>query len=467
MSQLIPHEPKPRELIDDAERERLEAVGGLVLDGRRSRPRYFDGRFLAARDLTTDQLYSRQRQLDLARAAGWGVVHGLEVKRGPRPTTIALSPGHGLTPAGETVSIGRALTIDLLDLHQSLLLDAHLGLRQQGASASRVGAFVVALRPVEYTAHPRRGYPTTVTGTPTTEDHDIIEATAVTLVPWPESLAGNPEAVRRKLVREIFVAQTGAGLPANMLPIAMVYLNGSAVVWLDPTLVRRPVGAERGDVLGFGVANRAVRAAHISQYRAQLGEILARGGNRAAAASAYFDVLPPVGELPAASIDRNTFAQSWFPPEVDVDIAFVPQDELPLLVEESLLLPPIDLAAGSESLYGTSVLVMVPLPRAKVRSFKATLGSIRRPLVLRVGRVPVVRTPALALNRLRLPVVSKAAAVSSSAPTDPVDAAWTARFNEAMGLLHNADRLWYARRRNMNYRADIEGAVVDIDLNPA
>ena len=42
----------------------------LILDGFRRRPRYFDGRFLTGADLTRDQDYVRQRQADMARAAG-------------------------------------------------------------------------------------------------------------------------------------------------------------------------------------------------------------------------------------------------------------------------------------------------------------------------------------------------------------------------------------------------------------
>src|SRR6187549_1784728 len=53
--------------------------GPLILDGLRRRPRYFDGRFLTGADLTRDQDYVRQRQADMARAGGSGVITGLMV----------------------------------------------------------------------------------------------------------------------------------------------------------------------------------------------------------------------------------------------------------------------------------------------------------------------------------------------------------------------------------------------------
>ncbi len=70
-----------REQIGLAELTALRASGALVPDERRERPRYFDGRFLAARDLIRDQQYFLTREADLGprrrlgrdqRAAGEG-----------------------------------------------------------------------------------------------------------------------------------------------------------------------------------------------------------------------------------------------------------------------------------------------------------------------------------------------------------------------------------------------------------
>src|ERR1700685_4591266 len=81
--------------------------GSVVLDSRRARPLWFDGRFLAASDLERAQNYFLQRQEDLGQAAGFGVMHGLLVSRGPstgQPAsaeTIVIGAGDGITPAGE------------------------------------------------------------------------------------------------------------------------------------------------------------------------------------------------------------------------------------------------------------------------------------------------------------------------------------------------------------------------------
>ncbi|MBX2802823.1 MAG: hypothetical protein KTR31_34395 [Myxococcales bacterium] len=463
MTELPSLEGPTRSFVADDERTALEAAGGLVLDARRTRPRYFDGRFLAARDLTADQLYVSTRQADLARAIGSGVVEGLEVTPGTTATEVQIAAGYGLTPSGEATVVPDALSVDLYALQQSELLDGQIGLREAEKTAlarSRRGAFVVALRPIAFTANPRRGYPTDIDGERRTEDHDIIEATAVTLVPWPTSWPGGPSATRGKLAREIFVAQQGRGLAADLVPLAMVYLDGVSVSWIDMALVRRAVGADRPDPIGLGVVNRAVRAAHVRQYTAHLTEMLASGISPTAES---FDALPPVGPIPIDAVDGTTLTQRFFPAEMDIDLSFVPEDELPALLEEGLSQPAIDLAAGSDLLTGTSVVVLVPVQRGLFRRFKSTLGTVRRPLTRRVGRLPVVRTPLLALSRLRLPSV--AATVQDQTPPTGETAPWTALFGQATAALGTQGTLWFARRRNLNHRIEVTGNVVDIDVS--
>ena len=61
-----------RALLRTQDLEAFQPGGSLVLDDRRRRPFYFDGRFLAARDLIREQNYFLTRQADIARAAGFG-----------------------------------------------------------------------------------------------------------------------------------------------------------------------------------------------------------------------------------------------------------------------------------------------------------------------------------------------------------------------------------------------------------
>ena len=163
----------------------------LILDGLRRRPHYFDGRFLTGSDLTRDQDYVRQRQADMARASGAGIISGLQVRSFSlaRGQTIRIEPGVGLTPSGDVVMLTRRRDVPLLDLPLSIRPDAAAGLREEPRVplGRRTGLFILALRPVEFTANPIAAYPRTITGRRTVEDGDIIEATAITLIPYPET----------------------------------------------------------------------------------------------------------------------------------------------------------------------------------------------------------------------------------------------------------------------------------------
>src|SRR5271163_2410531 len=71
--------------------------GSVVLDSQLARPLWFDGRFLAASDLEREQNYFLQRQANLGRAGGFGVMHGLLVDQGTssgQPATAATTGTH-------------------------------------------------------------------------------------------------------------------------------------------------------------------------------------------------------------------------------------------------------------------------------------------------------------------------------------------------------------------------------------
>jgi hypothetical protein len=453
-----------REQLDSETLAHLRATGALVEDDRRRRPKYFDGRFLAARDLTREQQYFLARQADLARAGGTGVVHGLTVtaKNG---TELTIGPGHGVTASGETVILPRALTVKLSDLATVQRLDASFGLsrRPTEPARNRSGLYIVALRPVEFTANPIASYPTSIADARTVEDGEIVEATVATLIPYPDDGARSDVGMRRaRAAREIFVEGTARGLPVDALPLAMVLLDQGVVRWIDVFLVRREVGSSHGDVLGLGFAPRAVREAHLLQYDNHLEDVLRdrAKANRGAkfAASEHFLALPPGGRLPAATINPRDFTQSFFPPEVDVDLSIVPEDELPALLEESILLPPIDLTAGGEALESTSVLVLLPVPRNQVRIVRSALARAERATLTRTLKTAAPgliaqRRPLEALTGLRLARFE--APLPAPVPDNLLDAAWTKELGTSA---QTADGLlWYVRRRNLQYRSDVVG----------
>ncbi len=437
----------PRQAVKAADALALRHSGALVEDPRRERPRYFDGRFLAARDLIRDQQYFLTREADLGRAAGSGVAWGLDVSAGATPNSLRIGAGEGFTPAGELVLLPQQLDINLANIPAAELLSAKFGLGRLPAPPlrSRTGLFVLALRPVEFTANPVGAYPTSLTGPRTVQDGDVIEATAIVLVPWQDDGATDALQARRgRAARTIFTQDARAIASANVLPVAMVALQSNTLVWIDEAMVRRELGADRGDLPGLGLAPRGLRLAHLIQHQSHLADVVKLVQGRSFAAATQFPALPPAGPLPPGVIDIRDFTQRYFPSEVDVDFSIVPDDELPAIVEEALALPPIDFLASESALDLTAVLILAPVPRADFRAVLAKLNSRTRVLKPAAPNRLAQQKPLEILQRLRLPLPFVPPNVAN-----PSDAEWA--------RLAQLPTLWFVRRRNLAYRDDLVG----------
>lgn len=452
-----------RERLDSDEVEQLKATGAIVIDDRRRRPLYFDGRFLAAGDLTREQNYFLTRQADLGRAAGYGVVHGLDVLQGSGGNTLRITPGQGITPLGELVVLPTTLDLRLTNIPEIQRLDVAFGLMKIPREPARTlsGIFIVVLRAVEFSANPIASYPTSITGERAQEDGDIIEATAATLIPYADGRTSRELDQRRAdLAYEFFVGNASRALPQGALPLAVVALNRGTVEWIDPYLIRREVGAEHGDVLGLGFSPRAAREAHLLQYDQQLSDILAERAiaQQAArfAATEYFRVLPPGGRMPKAALDVRDFTHTYFPSQANVDMSIIPQDELNALLEESILLPPIDLTLSEDQQESTSVLILMALARPEVRQLLSRLETLTRTLRPAAPGLVAQRKPLEILQGLRLPRLPLPPVVQ---PESLVDRAWRDAYDAV-------STLWYVRRRNLAYHVDLEGEKVVIVRPP-
>jgi hypothetical protein len=457
----------------------------LVLDGLRRRPRYFDGKFLTGADLTRDQDYVRQRQADMARAGGAGVITGLRLEERAldRGETLLIEPGIGLTGSGDLVMITKRRQVPLLDLPTSRQLDAALGLADEPRIplGRRSGLYILALRPVEFTANPIAAYPRSVTGRRTVEDGDIIEASAITLIPYPD-LAGasDLEDARRRVARAIF-AGAGQAMPQDALPLAMLAVERGTVRWIDMAMVRRETGLDSGLHVGVSKRSRALAEAFLGQHANHLADVLEEAGARGFGAnfpaSTFFALLPPAGQMPVQSIraDDFGFIQSYFPPSVQADLAFVPADEIPTLIEESLTLPPIDLSASPDELAGTGVTICVPVDRTRFRRIRTTLDGDRLPL----GEVATaVGGSGFGLISEMLERRSRIASLSGGRTSDKVGElrllAWKAALAEAISALPTGPGgvplVWYVRRRSIALQPQVERAAVrlsgdDVTLN--
>jgi hypothetical protein len=425
------------------------AAGNVVLDSRRRRPLWFDGRFLAARDLANEQNYFLQRLADMGQAAGFGVLHGLTVET---PTdsgnpgdgeTIIIRAGQGITPAGELVMLTDDLTIDLSDLSEEQKLDVQFGLSTAptAPARTRTGLYVIALRTVEFTANPITSYPTSIQGNRGTTDGDIVEATAISLVPYPDPVTSIQATQRRAaLAQQIFLNGNPQQLSDDLLPLAMVSITRGVIDWVDMYLVRRDTGPQYSG-LRFGLTDPATQQASLLQYDAMLQETIAArqqsGLPASFSATDYFRMLPAAGRFPIASIDTGSFSQVFFPQQLDVRLSVVPEDELPALIQDSLSLPPIDLTLSADSYANLAVFALIPVPRAGFAALKAQLNPL--PPVALQTTLPQVLAFRQPLDLLRLYNGN----ATTATPSGTVNATW----QQAIGT--PAQTLgFYIRRRS-------------------
>jgi hypothetical protein len=359
--------------------------GSVVLDSQLARPLWFDGRFLAASDLEREQNYFLQRQANLGRAGGFGVMHGLLVDQGTssgQPAsaeTIVIHAGDGITPAGELVMLPTDLTIQLSDLTEEENLNVQFGLSTmpQQPARTRTGLYVIALRPVEFTANPISSYPTSIQGPRTTHDGDIVEATAVSLVPYSNPVSSSdPSQLQAAIARQIFVTGNPGTLSDSLLPLAMVSLQGGAISWIDTYMVRRDSGPQYNGAR-FGLSDPAVQRAFLLQYDAQLQAAVAArkssGLKANFAATDYFQAIPPGGRFALDGISTSDFSQVFFPQQMDVRLSIIPSDELPALIEDSMSLPPIDLTLPASAYANLAVFALIPVARNNFAALKSSL----------------------------------------------------------------------------------------------
>jgi len=227
-----------------------------------------------------------------------------------------------------------------------------------------------------------------------------------------------------------------------------------------------------GSTLAAGLSQRprALLEAWLKQHQDQLDDIDTATVQAGFAAARQFEVLPPVGPLPASTLrfetqlGQLTLLQSYFPPLVDCEFAFIPADELAALVQESLALPAIDLRAADEDLDHMAILIVAPVTRQELEAHKRTLQSVVRPIRAASAGLIAKRSPFESLIRISQPdLLVRPPALVDIAP-DELAQAWQ-RAIEAVRTQLNASMqgramFWYLRKRQLPYTAEISSATL-------
>ena len=439
--------------------------GAVLIDQLRERTSWAEGMFVTAQHFNRDQSYLITRQGDLGQAIGKGVVDGLGVREAPEDATaVIVSPGIGIGGGGESIVLHSEVRIALGDvsLQRSLTREAGLTQSLQLIAESRSGLFVLCATPVEYTSNPVGSFATSASGQRRLEDSVVNEATLFTLVPFSLNATGDTAETRRaQAARRIFLDRKLADIPPASLPLAMLELDGNALVWLDEQLVRRDAGAARADAFGIGFVDTPARIAHFRQYDSMISEMVTAAPGIAFAAHDRFDVLPPMGRMPAACVAPRrpapglepVLSHNFFSGETPVELVALPEDEIDQLLEESLTMPPIDLAAKPEALAQTPVSIIVPVPRAEWAT--APTEIVQNALTLQaaapLGAEP--KTPMELIDTL----------LAQDEDADLIDPTVSA---EWLALLAGRSFLWYARRRQFLRTDALAGEAYQYQVDP-
>lgn len=127
-----------------------------ILDGGIRNTHFFNGRWLTAEDLRTDQEANREQHRQLGRAIGEGVVHGLEVAladagTGGRVPRVTVSAGLALNRRGEALALVRDVDLALTQRQEDIPPEAGLFAPCAGPSGDLVltgaGVYVLAACP--------------------------------------------------------------------------------------------------------------------------------------------------------------------------------------------------------------------------------------------------------------------------------------------------------------------------------
>jgi hypothetical protein len=350
-----------------------------------TRTHYFDGRLLTAADLTREQLYLDQRLREVGRGLGAGVVRGLEVALvGGR---ISIEPGLAITAAGRVLEVRAPLPVDVNDR-------ARIALQNDGRFANLPhGLFALLLAYAERPQGVAEVFPRDLAERTTRHDVDE-EGVQAWLWSLPVPLPATGQFTLRAGLMRLAVqgALDAFGLPEDAVALGVLAISDNAPRWLDQTLLRHAPRRFPGP---------ADRQADLKrQYEALLADVLAARLPLAGdfAATDYFRVLPPTGRAPKAAFDPVTGRQRFFPEHFLVSVAPIRQADLDLVQQESLRLPPIDLARDEP----VDLVVLAPLPDQTFG--RLTAGLLREPPAdpALAPAAPPVRLPRLDLLALRL-----------------------------------------------------------------
>ena len=304
----------------------------LADDGIRA-VNFFNGRLLTGKDLSREQDARRLADRRLGQATGPGVAWGLEVAAlaGEPPGRVAVSAGLALGRSGQTLWLAADQVLTLVQPPDTATASSGAGFAPCGVLSGSTyvagdGVFLLTLAPASL---PEGQAPVLALDAANTRCNTdaIVEAVQLRLLRingWQPTGSGDAAVARlRNQIAYAAFAQPAAGnmhgqpgqaSPPGLIdtlrgqglsdcdvPLAVAYMVGRRIVFIDRWSVRRRLAADAATAAWspwLGERRRTVAEAQLAQFQDQIADT---PGLLTAAASAALDWLPAAGFLPAAT----------------------------------------------------------------------------------------------------------------------------------------------------------------------
>ncbi len=352
-----------------------------IVNGSLRATNFFNGRLVTGADMTREQTSRREAVWRAGKAAGEGIVYGLEVEKdkdaGVNPI-VTVGKGLAVNRCGQALYLSDDTSVDLLQrfgtVDQPSTIFGDCQPLQVGTYAAGFGFYLLVLSPAETNegSAPTSGLKNVLS---TCNTNVILETAQFNLLPVDpflknDPLPGDKLKLRNHLAYRCFGASKSSDLFKNPLgfpldsyglldemrsssladsdvPLAIINWTSKGVEFVETWAVRRRVTRRDSDKNWTQLVKdrrRSEAEAMMMQFAEQIKNLEAAGTNLSTvAATQYFRYLPPAGLLPVVNGAQPGFNPVTFFGSKGSSIATIDGDLLPVLLELALSHEPIDL----------------------------------------------------------------------------------------------------------------------------
>lgn len=352
-----------------------------ITNGSLRATNFFNGRLVTGNDLSREQDSRREAVRRIGKAAGTGIVYGLEVEKdylaGNDPV-VNVSAGLAINGCGQALFVSQDTNVNLLERFGSAIQSSSIfgdcQPLQVGTYTAGYGLYLLVLTPAQKTegTAPTSGLNNAFS---TCNTDVILETAQFRLLAIDPFLSGetlpNQQKLRNYLAYRCFGVEETQKFFADPLgfsvkiyglidemrenvlsnsdvPLAIINWTATGIKFVEMWAVRRRLIKRNDDEDWkqlFGDRRKAETEAMMRQFTEQIGQIERETANLSALdAEDFFRFLPPAGIIPLASSGKKGFDYTnFFGNHGSTEIPNTDGDRLRVLLDQAVSHEPIDL----------------------------------------------------------------------------------------------------------------------------